>query len=385
MINNYMAMILLTENDDDIRGLTKNRSIASTPVGGRYRIIDFAMSNMVNSGIKNVGLFMGRQNSRSLVDHIGNGSPWDLNRKIDGMFLFNSSSGENCAADISILENNLEYFYRSRQDKVFISTSYMVCNLDVKSAVAEHEGSGADITIVYKKISNADKGFYGCDTVDINEDGYVQGIGKNLNFKKEENISIESFIIKKELLLKLICEATQRGYYTSLKDLIYSNVKKYKVKGYEFTGYLKCINSTKEYFNFNMDLLDVDVRRDLFFRHGKILTKIKDTPPSFFKKEADVKNSLVANGCIIEGNVKNSIISRHVKIEEGAEVDGCVILQDCIIKKGSKLKNVILDKNTSISPGEELKASPEFPLVIEKKIGINSARFKELYWPLEDL
>ncbi|WP_320046278.1 glucose-1-phosphate adenylyltransferase subunit GlgD [uncultured Ilyobacter sp.] len=384
MTNNYMAMILLTEKDDDIRGLTKNRNIASTPVGGRYRVIDFALSNMVNAGLRNVGLFVGKQNSRSLVDHLGSGGSWDLDRKIDGMFLFNFAGGEGSRTDICILENNLEYFYRSRQDHVFVTTSYMVCSMDAKKFIKEHEESGADISVVYKNVKNADVSFYGCDTLNLNEDGYVEGIGKNLHFKKEEKISLEGFIMKKDTLIKMICEATQNGSYTSFKALISSNVNKYKVKGIEFEGYLRCINSTKEYFKFNMDLLNIDVRRDLFFRNGRILTKIKDTPPSLFKKESDVTNSLIANGCTIEGSVKNSIISRHVKIEEGTEIEDCVILQDCTIKKGSKLKNVVIDKNTVIAEGEELKASVEFPLVIEKKIGINSERFKELYWPLED-
>lgn len=385
MINDYMAMILLTEKDEDIRGLTKNRTIASTPLGGRYRVVDFALSNIVNAGIKNVGMFVGKQNSRSLVDHLGNGEPWDLDRKRDGIFLFNFAAGENTETDISILENNLEYFYRSRQNKVFISTSYMICSMDVRKIVKEHEKSGADITVIYKKVDDADKSFYDCDTVDVDKDGYVKGIGKNLNFKKDENISMESFIIDKQLLLKLICNATQKGQYTTVKDLIKYNLDRYKVKGHEFKGYLKCINSTKEYYKFNMDLLESDVRDDLFFKHGEVYTKIKDTPPSLYKKSAEVKNSLVANGCIIEGKVDKSIISRHVKIEEGAEVEECVILQDCVIKKGAKIKNVIIDKNTTIALGEELKASPEFPLVIEKKVGMNSDKFKEIYWPLEDL
>jgi glucose-1-phosphate adenylyltransferase len=385
MINDYMAMILLTENDEDIRGLTKNRTIASTPLGGRYRVVDFALSNIVNAGIKNVGMFVGKQNSRSLVDHLGNGEPWDLDRKRDGIFLFNFAAGENSVTDISILENNMEYFYRSRQEKVFISTSYMVCAMDVKKAVKEHEQSGADITVIYKNVDNADKSFHDCDTVDVDKEGYVKGIGKNLGFKKEENISLESFVIDKKLLLKLMCNATQKGKYSSIKELVKYNLDKYKVKGHEFKGYLRCINSTKEYYKFNMDLLRSEVRNDLFFKHGGVYTKIKDTPPSLFKKEALVKNSLIANGCIIGGKVNKSIISRHVIIEEGAEVEECVILQDCIIKKDAKIKNVIIDKNTTITIGEELKASPEFPLVIEKKIGISSDKFKEVYWPLEDL
>ncbi|GLI57177.1 glucose-1-phosphate adenylyltransferase subunit GlgD [Propionigenium maris DSM 9537] len=386
MLNNYMGVLLLGEDDTDIRGLTKNRSIASIPIGGRYRVIDFALSNLTNAGVTNIGLYTKKINSRSLVDHLGDGSPWDLDRKRDGLFLFHASGAtEGGITDVTNLKNNLEYLYRSKQEHVIVATSYMVCNMNLKEMIRVHEESGADITMAYKTVDNADIAFENCDTVKVGEDNNIIGIGKNLHFRKRENISMETFILSKEHLIRFLGESTQGGEYKNIRDLLTVSRGELVVKGYEFDGYLKCINSTKQYYDLNMDILDGDIRRDLFFKNGRIFTKIKDTPPTKFTTGSKVTNSLVANGSLIDGRVTNSVVARHVRIEEGAEIENCIILQDCKIGKDAKLKNVIIDKNTVINSGEELKAAKEFPLVIEKKVGISTEAFRELYWPLEDI
>lgn len=386
MLNNYMGLLLLGEDDTDIRGLTKNRSIASIPIGGRYRVIDFALSNLTNAGVTNISLYTNKINSRSLVDHLGDGSPWDLDRKRDGIFLFHSSgAGEEGITDVSNLKNNLEYLYRSKQENVIVATSYMVCNMDLKAMIKAHEKSGADITMAYKSVENAHEAYENCDTLKLDGNGNVVGIGKNLHFKKKENISMETFILSKALMIKILAESTQIGYYKDIRDLLTVSRGELEVKAYEFNGYLKCINSTKQYYDLNMDILNAGIRRDLFFENGRIFTKIKDTPPSKFSTGSEVRNSLVANGCVVNGKVINSVVARHVKIEEGAEIENCIILQDCKIGKNAKLKNIIIDKNTVINGGEELKAAKDFPLVIEKKVGINTEAFRELYWPLEDI
>jgi len=385
MLNNYMGLLLLGEDDTDIRGLTKNRSIASIPIGGRYRVIDFALSFLTNGGVTNIGLYTKKTNTRSLVDHLGDGSPWDLDRKRDGIFLFESSGSKGGVTNVANLKNNLEYLYKSKEEHVIIASSYMICNIDIHDMIKSHEKSGADLTMAYKHVDNADIAFENCDTLKVDENSNITGVGKNLHFKKKENISMEIFILSKEKLIKLLGESAQIGTYSDFRDLLTIHRNDLVIKGYEFDGYLKCVNSTKQYYDLNMDLLAGDVRKDLFFSNGRVFTKIKDTPPSKFSNESEVKNSLIANGAIVEGKVTNSIVARHVKIEEGAEVENCIILQDCKIGKGAKLKNIIIDKNTIINSGEELKAAKDFPLVIEKKVGISTDAFRELYCPLEDI
>ena len=363
MINNYMAIIFLAEKLDNIRALTKMRPLASVPVGGTYRIIDFALSNLVNAGIRNVGIFAGNEDLNSLTDHIGRGTEWDLDRNKDGIFMFNQMADSTYTTNMKRVKKNMEYFFRSKQNNVVVLSSHMVCNLDVNDVIKVHEASGKDITLVYKKVKQANERFDNCDSVKLGRNGEVLGIGQNLFFKRDENISLEAFVLSKELLIKMICDGIQEGAYYTVRDLLTRNIGRVSINGYEFKGYLACINSTKEYFNFNMDLLKKEVRDDLFNKDRSIYTKSKNTPPSLFRDTAQVSNTLIANGCIIGGVVKNSILARGAVVEEGAVVEDCILLQDSVVKSVAILKNIIVDKNNVVKSIEKLSASRNYPLV----------------------
>lgn len=383
MLNNYMAIIFLDETLDNIRALTKMRPLASVPAGGTYRIIDFSLSNLVNAGIRNVGIFAGNEDLNSLTDHIGRGAEWDLDRKKDGIFMFKQMADSAYTTNIKRVKKNMEYFFRSKQENVVVLSSHMVCNLDVKDVVKKHEASGKDITLVYKNVHNANERFDNCDSVKVGENGEILGSGQNLFFKKDENISLEAFVMSKELLIKMICDGIQEGVYYTVRDLVTRNMGRVSINGYEFKGYLACINSTKEYFDFNMDLLKKEVREDLFNPERSIYTKIKDTPPSLFREGAEVNNSLVANGCILSGTVRNSILARGAVVEAGAIVEDCILLQDSVVKSGAVLKNIIVDKNNVIKSNEKLSASRNYPLVIEKSIKWDDKHYKNLLAYLE--
>lgn len=383
MINNYMAIIFLAEKLDNIRALTKLRPLASVPVGGTYRIIDFALSNLVNAGIRNVGIFAGNEDLNSLTDHIGRGTEWDLDRKKDGIFIFKQMADSAYTTDIKRVKKNMEYFFRSKQDNVIVLSSHMVCNIDLNEVIKSHEASGKDITLVYKNVQEANEKFNSCDSVKIGENNEIVGIGQNLFFRKDENISLEAFVLSKELLIKMICDGIQEGVYYTVRDLVTRNIGKVSINGYEFKGYLACINSTKEYFNFNMDLLKKEVREDLFNRERSIYTKSKNTPPSLFKESAVVTNSLIANGCIVSGKVTNSILARGAIVEEGAIVEDCILLQDSIVKSGAVLKSIIVDKNNVVKSNERLSASKNYPLVIEKSIQWDDKYYKNIFDVLE--
>lgn len=379
MLNNYMAIIFLAESLDNIRSLTKMRPLSSVPVGGTYRIIDFALSNLVNAGIRNVGIFGGNDDMTSLTDHIGRGTEWDLDRKKDGIFIFKQMADSTYSTNIKRVKKNMEYFFRSKQQNVVVLSSHMVCNIDIADVVKKHEESGKDVTLVYKKVDNANERFDNCDSVKVGENGEILGIGQNLFFKKDENISMEAFVLKKELLIKLICDGIQDGAYYTVKDLISRNIARLSINGYEFKGYLACINSTKEYFDFNMDLLNKETREDIFNKDGrKVYTKTKDTPPSMFKEKAEIVNSVIANGCILGGKVKNSILARGATVEEGAIVEDSILLQDSVVKSGAVLKNIIVDKNNVIKCNERLSASRNYPLVIEKSIKWDKEHYRDL-------
>jgi glucose-1-phosphate adenylyltransferase len=366
MLKNYMGILMLNENDEMIKRLTRNRPLASIPFGGRYRIIDFVLSNMVNAGMSNIGIFTDGK-TRSLMDHLGSGKPWDLARKINGLFIFNFGYSNMYMNELETLKTNIEYFYKSKEEYAILSSSNMICNIDYKTAAEYHETSGADITVIYKKISDGRVNFIDCSTLNIDKNNTVLSAGKNIGIDDESNISMEMFLMKKKTLISLIIECIKTGYYSSIKEAIYKKLGSLQVNAFEFTGYLSCINSINSYYNTNMDLLNLDINKELFFNKGLIYTKSQDEAPTHYSEESKVSNSLIANGCIVEGTVEDSIIFRRVKIHQGAEIKNCIIMQNCEIKAGAKLTNIIIDKNITIEEWKELKGDIDFPLVIEKK------------------
>jgi len=367
MLKNYIGLLMLNEQEDNIKSITKTRPIAAIPIGGRYRVIDFVLSNMVNSGIHNIGVFTNAK-SRSLVGHLGSGQSWDLDRKINGLFLFNFTADRSQLRDIDVLNDNMEYIYRSKQDYVILSSSYMVCNMDYNEAAKYHEESGSDVTVIYKKTNNDHEHYVNCNTLYINGENKVLSVGKNIGAQEKQNISMEMFIMKKDTLTTILKECAQEDYHNSIKSAIYDRVTSLNVNAFEFKGYTKCINSLKNYYETSMDMLNTKVTKELFFSNGLIYTKNKDEAPTKYFNGSKVNNALISNGCILKGKIEGSIISRRVIIHEGVEIKNCIIFENCIIKKGCKLINVIIDKNTIIPENTILKGDAEFPVVIEKKI-----------------
>ena len=366
MLKNYLGILNLNEKEGNIQNLTRKRPVASIPLGGRYRIIDFVLSNMVNAGIQNVGVFT-KSKSRSLIDHLSGGKPWDLDRKREGMFIFNFSNADPSIEDVEMYRNNIDYLQLSRQKYVIISSSYMVCNIDYTDVAKFHEQSGRDITAIYKNADNCRKSFIDCDVLNIDENNRVLSVGKNIGIQDNNNIGMEMFIMEKETLIELIYKCITTGIFRKIKHAIYRSLEQYDVIAYEFKGYLECVNSIKSYYKANMDFLDVKVSKELFFNNGLIFTKVKDEAPTKYTNDCDVSNSLIANGCIIEGSVENSIISRRVVIKKGAVVKNCIIMQNCEIRENANLTNIITDKNVIIGQGKRLMGDSEMPLVIEKE------------------
>ena len=359
-MRDYMAILNLAENENDIRALTTNRPIASIPIGSRYRVIDFMLSNLVNAGIGNVGIFT-ESNSRSLSDHLGTGKPWDLNRKNDGLFLFNHGLCNLMYTDSKLIKNNMEYIYRSKSKDVILCSSYMVCNMDIADVIRSHERSGADITVVYTHTGNADKEFSNCFTLDIDGEIPVTELAEMQPYTDfAAPVGIKGQVTNRAgvVLTSL----------TSFYNLVFDQIGSASFNLYRFDGYVSCINTVSSYFKSNMDMLDLNVSTELF-RSGvrPIFTKIKDEPPTLYVDGCHVSNSLIADGCMIEGSVKDSLLGRYVSVEEGAVVENSIILQNVRIHKNARLSHVIIDKNVDIDENTELKGNEFFPLVIEKK------------------
>ena len=297
----YMGIVNLSEREDNIKELTYHRPTASIPIAGRYRMIDFALSNLVNAGIQNISIFT-QHKYRSLLDHLGTGKAWDLDRKNDGLFIMTPMLDYYTMGirrgDIENFKNHIDYIHLSKQSNVIVTSSGMICNLNYEDAIKHHNETGADITILYKRAENCTEDFQYCNTLTIDEDGRITGVDLNLGKESECNISMDMFIMRKALFLDIVSTCVSRGDCDYFKQAVHNNLNKFKVCGYKFEGYLACINSIHSYYKTNMQLLDLNTSKELFFKNGLIYTKVKDEPPTKYAENARVINSLLANGCI---------------------------------------------------------------------------------------
>jgi len=332
MNKRLLGVIDATTVHEDLHELALHRSAAAIPFGGRYRLIDFILSNMVNSGIQSVAIFPKFQ-YRSLMDHLGSGKNWDLNRKRDGLFFFPTSNLDKPYPGIGTLDHfadNIDFFERSTQDYALIANSYTVFNMDFQPLLDWHIKSGCDITEVHK-------------------DGATLGI----------------YLVKKTLLMDLITTRNETGY-SNMRDVVTDIDSQFKLCYYDFEGYAVMVDTIAKYFNVSMDLLKPEVWKELFPKERPILTKVKDEPPTRYETEANVRNTMVANGGLIEGTVENSIIARGVKIGKGTVIRNCIIMQKTQIKENCILESVIVDKDARIEAGTVITAPADSPAVIRK-------------------
>ena len=369
-MNDVIGIINDTEEGKQLRELIGGRSLASIPFGGRYRMVDFMLSNMINSGIENVGILV-KSNYRSLMGHTRSPKEWNLDRKKDGLFIlppdYQGEVSSGIKGELEILHSNLDYIERSKQQDVIISGVNMICNIDYSQVLEFHRKMGNDITIIYKDVNENIEKFYPCTTITTNKSGRIVDMEVNPQNFLSKKVSMEMYILSKNLLSEITEECISRGKYNFVKDAIINNIKKLKIDAFPFEGYVASINSVENYYRCSMELLKPDIWRELFFKNGYIYTKAGDQPPAKYMKNSSVNNSLTANGCVIDGIVENSILFRKVKIHKGAIIKDCIIMQNSEIGENVFLENVIVDKDCCITAGKELIASKDYPLIIEKK------------------
>lgn len=368
-MNELMGIINLSASQEKLRDLTEIRTIGSIPIGGRYRVIDFILSNMVNSGITNVAINT-QGKARSLYDHVGSGKYWDLDRKNGGLSIFHpEASSEDVVqkkGDIEVFNTMLGFLATAPQEYVLLSRSYMICNVDFDDMLGQHKESEADITILYKRMNDAERRFLGCDTITFDDGDNISSMGKNIGKKKFYNTSMEMYMMKTSLLRDLIEESIHLGNVDYLKQCIFNQIGTLKVHGYPFEGYLACINSLGNYYKSNMDMLSRELQEELFEKNGLIYTKVKDEPSTFYADDSYTSNSLVSSGCIVEGVVENSILSRGVHIKKGAIVRNSIVMQNVEVSPTASINYSILDKNVVISEKKVLSGDVEHPYVIKK-------------------
>ncbi|MGG7060229.1 glucose-1-phosphate adenylyltransferase subunit GlgD [Clostridium tertium] len=368
-MKNCLGIINLDENQDRIGELVRYRTLASVPLSARYRVIDFVLSNMANSGIEGIGIFTANK-SRSLINHLTNGRPWDLHRKKDGLRVFNFGDYNPNIDDVHNFADNIEFIEQSRKEYVLISPSYMICNIDYNEVFRYHTKSRNDVTIVYKNVDKADKSFLECGILNINEDNRVISIGENIGREKNARINMEMYIMKTESFTNIVHECIRTGIHRKIKGYIASNLRSLKVGAFEFDGYLSCINSIKSYFDTNIDILSQNINKELFYNKKPIYTKSQDEPPTQYTEKSLVSNSIIANGSYIEGEIKNCIIGRRVIVEKGAKLENCIIMQNSIIGTNVIMNNVIADKGTLVTENKVVKGTDNYPVTIQRRRSI---------------
>lgn len=343
--------------------LLEDRPFASLPFIGRYRLIDFPLSNMMNAGIKTVGVVM-PGNYRSLIDHIGSGKDWMLDRKKGGLFLVPGNPYGTSRRGMRFLLrdiiSNKVLFQRSDKPYVVMCGSNVVFNIDLNQIIDAHASSGAGITMVYCK---AERAHEDVTSLVIGEAGRVQSVKSGCQFG--DNKFLDCFIIDRQLLLEIIDQYASADYMDFF-EAIAGDFARVDVCSYEFKGMAVGIFDETSFYKRSMELLNPDVADKLFMPDRPIMTKAHDVPPAKYAATCHTCNSLISSGCNINGTVRNSILSRGVIVENGASVTNSIIMQDCVIKSGARVENAIVDKNNVVPANTELRGTPEAILVLPK-------------------
>lgn len=364
-----MGMIFANIHEGTLDSLTAMRTMGSVPFCSRYRLVDFPLSNMVESGVTKVGVIT-NANFQSLMDHVGTGKPWDLSRKNDGLFIlppFNVGSATMWGNRIDAIYGNMGFLEQSNQTYVVMCDCNNVLSLDYEALFDRHEQSGADITVVGVKAPMPDKiaSILCFDKVD--EDGRITEMSLDRRDEAEIFHSVNIVIMKKYLLESLITTAHSKNEISFQRNVLMANVKSLKIYAYDATdSFVGTISSVQAYYDVSMKLLEKENRAKLFSDDFPIYTKERDDMPSLYGAESHLTNSLVADGCIIDGTVENSIIFKGAKIAKGAVVKNSILMQDTVVGENSKLSYVIADKKVSIKNGVELSGAPTFPVTLSK-------------------
>lgn len=367
-MGNVLGLVFANMHDTTLGDMTKNRTMGSVMFGGRYRLIDFPLSNMVNSGISEVGVIT-KSNYQSLLDHLGSAREWDLARKKGGLYIlppFGNVESTLYRGRIEALYGAMSFIKHSRAKYVILSDCDVVTNIDYKPIVAAHIESGADITAV------AHTGVYSSDDIktstlfNVDADKNVTSVLINPDISGTCTTSLNVFVMSMDFLIETVNDAMARGNVSFERNILQEKCRELKIKIYEYDNYFSKLNSPESYFKSNMALLEPENARKLFVPKRSIYTKVSDNAPVKYDLDSKVSNSLIADGCIIEGEVENSVLFRGVKVGKGAKVKNCILMQGTVVGDNAELNYLITDKNVSICENHILTSSPQYPMYVGK-------------------
>lgn len=370
-MKNVMGLVFANIYDSSLGQLTNKRTQASLPFGGRYRQIDFTLSNMANAGIRHIGIVT-QYNYQSLMNHIGSGEEWDLELEEGGLeFItpFSMGVSDTFRGKLEAISAAADsYLERAKEEYVILSDAAVVYTADLEAIVRAHVESGMDVTVVVKSgIANGEKQL---DlAVRLDEDGGITDMAVDYAAPEDYLASMGTFVIRKDLLLQAAEECVAHNRYRFEREFILQDWAdgKLSVGAFRFDNVALFNESTQEYFKNNLALIDKNVRRDLLYRDGlTIYTKVRDQVPTYYGESSEIDDCMVADGCVLLGAAENSVLFRRVKLSTGAKVKNCVVMANCEIGIGAYLENCILDKDVKISAGVKLIGTAEHPVILNR-------------------
>ncbi len=367
-MSNVLGLIFANMHNMTVGDLTKNRTMGSVLFGGRYRLIDFPLSNMVNSGISEVGVIT-KSNYQSLLDHLGSAREWDLARKKGGLYILPPYGNEGSTlyrGRIEALYGAMSFIKHSMAEYVVLSDCEVVTNMDLKPVLAQHVDSSADITMVVHTGEYSSEDIKNSTVVTTDDNGYVKSVLIQPQISGNCTTSLNVFVINKQSLIDMIQDAMSRGFVSFEKDILQAKCNELKIMTYEYNNYFSRITSTLNYFEANMRLLDIENAKKLFFPKKPIYTKVRDNAPAKYDLDSNVKNSLIADGCIIEGEVENSVLFRGVKVGKGTKVKNCILMQGTVVGDNAEVNYLITDKNVKISDNQIISGVKTYPMYVGK-------------------
>ena len=364
------VMGIIFANDATMGELTSKRTMASLPFGGRYRQVDFHLSNLTCAGIRHIGI-ISRHSYQSLMNHIGSGEEWGLELEEGGLEFLTPYAMSTTAAYRGKLENL--YFamdfleYGPADELVVMADSAVLANIDMTKVIAAHVASGKELTVVTKAgICNGTKQI---DlALKLGENGVVADMAVDYAAGEDYVASMDVFIMSKNWLIHQVKEHVAHNMYHMDRDLVMGMWQKdnTSVNVYEFDGIAMFNESVEEYFYNTLSLIKKDIRRDLFAGNHPVYTKVRDRVPTYYGENCDIEDCIVADGCMLDGKVEDSVLFRQVTICEDAEVEDCIIMNDSVVGEGAKLKYVILDKDVTVRPGAKLYGTAKNPIIVKR-------------------
>ncbi len=348
-----------------VDGLQQYCTIGAFSFLGRYRVVDFPISNLSNSGIDRIQVYVGEK-PRSVVDHLGTGRHYNINSKrgkLQILFSNDTMKDNLYNTDISNYLENLEYIEKMQEPYVVITPGYMVYSMNFRELISAHIETGADITMLYHSTDNAKESYLNLNVLNLNRQKGIESIELNQGTAKNKNIFMDTYVMKKELFVDLIKKAKKTSSMYTLIDIVKDmcEAKEMDIRGYAHRGYFASISDFKSYFDANLALIDYKEAKTLFESQWPIYTRTNDSSPTKYLETADVKSSVVSNGCLIEGTVRNSIIGRGCVIKKGAVVNNSIILADTVIGEDVHVENQVVDKQAKLIRMKEIVSAPETP------------------------